>query len=335
MGNFQKVEHFTKNKILKPNEIKLLKSTCRIIAITSHIPKFISIFVYIFQDSKLQLGQKVEFALCILLNIYGSSHYLPVSPEHQWICYFQCIISFGIQVVISYLAMIYSYIALIKFTKPNIINSKFNIFFIYFSPIILYLIIIVYILFIPELVIFFEFTVYPLDYFSRLLNYSLVFIFLLITIFNNALLIIEIKKFKKQLSNMDSYMEEKLRIFIKKLIFNIIGIIFVFHYNLPVGFLTSFEIVSFKDLYSFGYFFYLYINKALQGIVFWFIYIYNINFWHKFLILIRLEKKENYQKIFENEDKAMEYNIDEGRKSVTLNMTELNYVPTECEDENL
>ena len=335
MGNIQKVEHFSKNKILNPNEIKILKSTCRLIALISHFPKSISIFVYIFQYSNLQLGQKVEFALCILLAIYGISHFLPVSPDHQWVCYFQCIISFGIQVVISYLAMIYSYIALIKFKKPNIINSKCNIFFIYISPIILYLVIIAYILLVPELVIFFEFTVYPLDYFSRILNYSLVFIFLLITIFNNALLIYEIKKFKKQVSNMDSYMDEKLRIFIKKLIFNIIGIIFVFHYNLPVGFLTSFEIISFKDLYGFGYFFYLYINKALQGIVFWFIYIYSINFWHKFLILIRLEKKENYQKIFENEDKAMEYNIDEGRKSININMTELNYIPTDYEDENL
>ena len=83
-------------------------------------------------------------------KIYEASHYFPVSRNNQILCYFQFIISFGIQVTISYLAMIYSYIALILFIKPNIIGSAFNIFLIYFFLYFLYIRIIVYILKIPK-----------------------------------------------------------------------------------------------------------------------------------------------------------------------------------------
>lgn len=58
----------------------------------------------------------------------------------------------------------------------------------------------------------------------------------------------------------------------------------------------------------------------MLGIVFWFIYIFNINLWHKFLILIRIEKKEEFKGNFEKEEKAMEYSIDEcSRLNTTMN----------------
>lgn len=341
MGNLQKIEEFTKHKVLEDNDIRKLTIICRITSVVCHIPCSISLFVYIFQDSKLQLGQKIEFIICISLFIYGSSHYLPMSSDHQWLCYFQCIISFGIEIIIAYLAMIYSYVALIIFRKPKTVNSRFNIFVIYFSPILLFIPIILLILYRVKLAIFFGLTVYPLDSHSRLLNCSIVFVFLLITIVNNVLLIVEIKQFKRRFRNIDSCMEEKLRIFIKKLIFNIIGIIFVCHYNLPIGILTSCGLIDGNNLHHFGYFLYLYINKAMLTLVFWFLYIFSVNFWHKFLILIRIEKKENFVKTFEKESKAMEYNIEEGNEvnqnneTMNISMRELDSIPKGYEDETL
>ena len=105
------------------------------------------------QYTKLKLGHK---RLYITIVLYEASHYFPVSKDYQWLCYFQCIISFGIQVIISYLAMIYTYIALIMFIKPNIINSKFNKFFINISPGLFFIGIIFYILYVPKLFIYFQ-----------------------------------------------------------------------------------------------------------------------------------------------------------------------------------
>jgi hypothetical protein len=222
--------------------------------------------------------------------------------------------------------MIYSYIALILFIKPNIIGSAFNTFLIYFFPYFLYIGIIVYILKIPKLFIFFKLTVYPEDDLSRLLNYFLIFIFLLINIINNLLLIYKIKKFINKLHSIDSFAKEKLSLFRKKLIFNIVGMIFVFHYILPVGILTSFKIVSGGKFFDIWHFLYIYINKAILGIVFWFIYIYNTNFGHKLLILIRIEKKEKFEQKFEKEEKLLEYSIDESlraNETININMDDL------------
>ena len=142
---------------------------------------------------------------------------MPISTDKQGLCYFHCIISFGIQVIISYLAMIYSYIPLILFIKPNIINSKFNKFFIHFSPYFLYIGIIFYILRVPELFIFLKLIVYPKEDLSRLLNYFLVFIFLLINIISNIILIHKIKNFIGKLRDIDSFAKEKLDLFRKNI----------------------------------------------------------------------------------------------------------------------
>ena len=88
MGNLQKIEEFSKYKVLEDNDIRKLTIICRITSVVCHIPCSISLFVYIFQDSKLQLGQKIEFIIYISLSIYGSSHYLPVSSDHQWLAIF-------------------------------------------------------------------------------------------------------------------------------------------------------------------------------------------------------------------------------------------------------
>lgn len=71
---------------------------------------------------------------------------------------------------------------------------------------------------------------------------------------------------------------------------------------------------------------YIYINQAILGIVFWFIYIYNNNFWNKFLILIRIEKKEKFEQKFQEEEKILEYNIDESMRNnetINININEL------------
>ena len=291
-------------------ESQILRIICRILAIICNIPCFISIFVFLFQKTELKLNQKIQLRLCITLVLYEASHYLPVTPEYQWMCYFQCIISFGIEIIISYYAMIYTYAALIVFINSELINNKFNKFLIHYFPLLFYIIIIAYILLVPDLYIYFKFTVYPFDDPSRLLNYSFVFLFLLLNILNNIILIQKIKNFINKLPKVDNFAKEKYRIFKKKFYLNIIGYIFVFHYILLVGFLTSFHLVSWKYFFNFPSFLYLYINKAILGIVFWFIYIYNINFLHKFLILTRIEKKEKYEVNFEKEEKIMEYSID-------------------------
>ena len=327
MGNINEIVEYTQYDILNDNESEKLRLICRILAIICNIPCFLSIFVFIFQDSPLKLSQKIQLRLCIAIVLYEASHYLPVSTKYQGLCYFQCIISFGIQVVISYLTMIYSYIAIILFTKPYIINSRFNKFFIHFSPYLLFIGIILYILKVPKLYIFFQFSVYPDDKDpSRPLNYILLLIFLLINVLNNILLIKKIKHFIRRLSNVDNFANEKLHIFKKKLIWNIIVMIFVFHYNLPVGILTYFNLVSGDYFFHFGYMLYIYINQAILEIVFWFIYIYNKNFWNKFLILIRIEKKEKFEQKFQEEEKILEYNIDESMRNnetINININEL------------
>lgn len=71
---------------------------------------------------------------------------------------------------------------------------------------------------------------------------------------------------------------------------------------------------------------YIYINQAILEIVFWFIYIYNNNFWNKFLILIRIEKKEKFEQKFQEEEKILEYNIDESMRNnetINININEL------------
>lgn len=331
------ITEYTKyDGVLSLEDSNKLRKICIILAIICNIPCFISIFVFIFQYSKLKLGQKIQLILCISIVLYEGSHYLPVSSKYQWLCYFQCIISYGIQVIISYLAMIYSYIALIMFTRPNDIKSKYNIFFIYFSTPILYFVIIIYILFIPDLSIFFGFTVYPEDNISRLLNYFLVFIFLLANIINNIILVNKIKNFIGNLPKIDNFAKDKLFLFKKKLIFNILGIIFVFHYSLPVGFLTSFGLVEGDVFFSLGYFVYLYANKAILGIVFWFIFIFSKNFWHKFLVLIRIENNKKFEEDFIKEDIILEYNPDDSNiinnsknnETININMEELENLPS-------
>lgn len=331
MGNITTIEDYTKYDVLNENDSHKLRIICRILAIICNIPCFLSIFVFLLQDTKLKLGQKIQLRLCITIVLYEASHYFPVSKDYQWLCYFQCIISFGIQVIISYLAMIYTYIALIMFIKPNIINSKFNKFFINISPGLFFIGIIFYILYVPKLFIYFHFTVYPDDEDkSRLLNYCLIFIFFIINIFNNILLVYKIRSFIKKLSNIDYYAKEKLCFFIKKLVFNILGMIFVFHFILPVGILVSLKRVEGSYFFNFESILYLYINKAILGIVFWLIYIYNRNLWHKFLILIKIEKKEKYQEKFEEEEKMIEFCID-GSTSASdetkyINMEELDNI---------
>ena len=128
MSKLKEITEYDKYNVLNEEESQKLRIICRIFAVLCNIPCLISIFVFIFQKSKLNLGQKIQFIICILISLYEGSHYIPVSSEHQWLCYFQCIISFGNQIIISYLIMIYSYIALIIFINPNSIKSKFNIF---------------------------------------------------------------------------------------------------------------------------------------------------------------------------------------------------------------
>ena len=330
MGNSTTIEEYTKYEVLNEEDSSKLRIICRILAIICNIPCFLSIFVFIFEDSKLKLNQKIQLRLCISIVLYESSHYIPVSTNYQWICYIQCILSFGILIIISYLAMIHTYIALIMFSKPKLINSGLNKFFIHIFPYLFFLAIILYIIKVPKLNIFFGFTVYPDDEDpSRIFNYLLVFIFLLICIINNIILIHKIKKFISKLSNIDHFAKEKLYLFKKKLIFNIFGIIFVFHYALPVGILTSLKIVSGAVFFKLKYFIYIYANKAILGIIFWFIYIFNINFLHKFLILIRLQKKEKYKEHFEKEEKILEYSIDESTRAeeaISINMDDLDHV---------
>ena len=319
MGNLNKIENYTKYYILDENESYILRIICRTLAIICNIPCFLSIFVFLFQDTKLKLGQIIQLRLCITIVLYEASHYLPVSEDYQWLCYFQCIISFGIQLIISYLAIIYTYIALISFIKPNALNSRLNKFFIHISPSLFFIGIIFYILFKSKLYIYFGFSVYPDDEDrSRIINHILVFIFMIIIILNNILLIIKIKSFIKKLSNIDHYAKEKLRFFKKKLYLNIFLMIFVFHFILPVGILTFSGKLDGKIFFNLVSFLIIYANKAVLGIVYWFIYIYNINFWHKFLILIKIEKKEKYQEKFVEEEKIMEYSIDESTRG-TLN----------------
>jgi len=243
MSKIKEITEYNKFNILDEEESQKLRIICRIFAALCNLPCFISIFVFIFQKSKLNLGQKIQFIICILIVLYEGSHYIPISTEHQLLCYFQCIISFGNQIIISYLIMIYSYIALIIFINPNSIKSKFNIVFIYFSAPILFISIVFYLIFVPDLKIFFGFTVYPDDenVITRLMAYFLVFIFLLINIVNNIILIYKIKNFIKKLNNVDYFAKEKLRVFKRKLIFNIAGLVII-HNTLPVGILTSFKI---------------------------------------------------------------------------------------------
>ena len=316
MGNLDEIKEYNKYQVLSDKDSEKLRIVCRILAVICNIPCFLSIFVFLFQYSPLKSSQKIQLRLCIAIVLYESSHYLPVSTKYQGLCYFQFIISSGIHIIISYLTMIYSYIALILFTKPNIIKFIFNIFFIHFSPYLLFIGIILYILKVPKLCLFFKFTVYPDDEDpSRILIYILVLVFLIINILNNILLIIKIKRFIKGLSTVDNYAKEKLHIFKKKLIWNIIAIIFVFYYNLPFGILIYFKIVSGNIFFNFGHMLFVYINKAILGIVFWFIYIYNINFWHKFLILIKIEKKEKFEKKFQEEEKILDYSVDESMRN--------------------
>lgn len=152
-----------------------------------------------------------------LLILYEGSYFLPVSLKYNWLCLIQCILSFGIQIIIPYIAMIHSYIALIMFINPNKITSKFNKFFIYFSPSLLYIAVIAYILMVPQLYLLFGFSVYAMDQKSRLFNYILIFAFLLLIIINNILLIQNIKTFINKLPNIDNFAKEKLSISKKNL----------------------------------------------------------------------------------------------------------------------
>ena len=332
MSKLKEITEYDKYNVLNEEESQKLRIICRIFAVLCNIPCLISIFIFIFQKSKLNLGQKIQFIICILISLYEGSHYIPVSSEHQWLCYFQCIISFGNQIIISYLIMIYSYIALIIFINPNSIKSKFNIFFIYFSTPILFISILFYLLFVPDLKIFFGLTVYPDDenVITRLMNYFLVFIFLLINIVNNIILIYKIKNFIKKLNNVDYFAKEKLRVFKRKLIFNIIGLVII-HNTLPVGILTSFKIISGDVFFHFSYFLYLYINQAILGLVYWFIYIFNKNLWMKFLILIKIEKTESFEEEFNKEAKILEYSEDQSitaDHTININMEELENIPS-------
>lgn len=76
---------------------------------------------------------------------------------------------------------------------------------------------------------------------------------------------------------------------------------------------------------SFILFFYIYSNKAILGLIFWLIYIYNINLWHKLLILLRIENEEKYKETFKKEQKLIEYNIDESKfnEEININIEEL------------
>ena len=324
MGNISQIKEA---EVLSKEQSGKLRLVFRILALISYLPCFISIFVFAFQESQLKLNQQIQLRLCILLVLYEGSYFLPISLESKWLCLIQCIFSFGIQIVIPYMAMIHSYIALIIFINPNKITTKFNKFFIYFSPSLLYIGIIVYILTVPQLKILFGFTVNAIDQTSRLINYILVFVFLLLIILNNILLIQNIKKFINKLPNIDNFAKEKLHISKKKLITNVIGIIAIFHY-LPMCFLLSFKKENPPS--SFGLFIYLYSNKAILGLVFWLFYIFNINLWHKLLILLRIEKKEQYEENFKKEQKLIEYSIDESKinETVNINMEELENMHT-------
>ena len=302
MGNITTIENYTEINDLNENDFYYLRLIGRILAVICNIPCFLSIFVFLFQDTKLKLGQIIQLRLCITIVLYEASHYFPISIEYQWLCYFQCIIFFGIEIIICYLALIYTYISLIIFIRPYSLSSKCNKFFIYFSPSLLYIGIIFYILYKLTLFNYYQFTVYPKleENETKLLN-ILELIFLIINIINNIILVQKIKSFIKKLSNIDHYAKEKLCFFKKKLYLNIFLIFAVF--TLPFGILTLI-----KNFFTkFEYLLFLFGNKALLGVVFWFIYIYNKIFWHKFLILIRIEKKEKYKEKFEEEEKVLEY----------------------------
>jgi len=60
-------------------------------------------------------------------------------------------------------------------------------------------------------------------------------------------------------------------------------------------------------------------------------YIFNKNLWKKFLILIKIEKSENFEEEFSKESKILEYSEDQSitaDQTININMEELENIPS-------
>lgn len=303
MGN---IDDIIVGEHLSDDESSILKLVCRIFATITNIPVFISIILFLINLSDLKLNEIIQLKMCISIFIYESSHYF-TNLTTEWKKILQCISGYGFQIMMAYYTTIYSYVALVLFIKPLLINTCFYKFVIFFSSYFLLAIIIVFILFALKKTTYYDFSVQTTDIYGRLFNYGLVLLFSALSIINTIRLLLNIKKSLRDSFDFH-FAEEKLQSCKKELKKYIIGTLIIFHYPILILLLFGAKILTKKVFENFYFCLYVFINKSLMGLIYWLVFVFSRNLWHRFLIMIKIEKPCQHDNELKNEETKLEYN---------------------------
>lgn len=279
---------------LTKKEIIIFTLICKIIALLCSIPNLISIVVMLTQKDILKFQQRIQIMMCISFIGIESSFLFPfiTEDEKKWLPRLQSSLSSSFSITILYLQVMYAYSAYKSFTSPQDLNKLFSKILIFVCPFVLFIFFGLYIFIQSNIMIFFNFIVFPYDKITLYFYKALILILFLVIVLFTLLLLSKIKKVLL-LNGNTRYTKKKYFIYRKKLSGYIIGSIIVYHPLLVHEIICFFIRGCVWNLYFLIYFFGM---KILSGIFYWYIYIYNKNLMKSFLDLFHRTNTKNYIK---------------------------------------
>jgi hypothetical protein len=292
----------------------VFQTYCGILSTICIIPNLISLIIIIFfscQKAKMNIQQRIQLMLCITF-IGIEIRFIPIITSNGSYYYFQAGISFSFLILATYYQFIYSFIAYTLFTTPKDLSKIYNLFFIYIFPFIFFVFLAIFVIIQSELKLYFKFIAYPensKDVLKKEISKGVFHfcrtIFFFLNILYIILLLIKIHQVIALEHNNHKYTNKKFKVYLKKLIWYILGMIIVMNPFLFRYFLERYYNYDTGEVFqNFTFSLYFYGMECLSGIIYWFIYIYNKNLLRRFLILFCNKKEENYFNEF-NEEKII------------------------------
>lgn len=288
---------------------------CGVLSTISIIPNLISIIIFCCQKEKMKLQQRIQLLLCITF-IGIEIRFIPVHLTQKYY-FFQAGASFSFIIIATYYQMIYSFIAYKLFVAPDDLSKKCDKFFIYIFPFILFFFLSLFVNLHSNLTLYFNFIAYPENpepgpkhQLSKRVSHIFRITFFFVNIIYIIKLLRKIKEIIKIEKSKNSFTNKKFNFYLKKLIWYIIGMAIVMNPFLFRYLVEKINNFSRGDaLHSFSFSIYFHGFECLSGLIYWFIYIYNINLLRRFFIIFCNKKEIDYLDEFNIEKKINEESL--------------------------
>ena len=320
-----------------------------ILSFLSTIPNLISIIIFIFKREKtkpkINIKKNIQIMLCITF-IGIEIRFFPFVTKNESYYFFQAGISFSSIILSTYYQFVYSFTAYKLFSSPKDLTKKCNLFFIYIYPFILFIYLSTFVNICSSLTLYYNFLAYPENSeigftheLSKRLSHVFRVTFFLLNILFVGMLLRKIYKYLNNYSNNEeNYTNKKFNEYLKKLIWYIISMLFVLN---PYLFRKIVEIYfnnGKEALTNYSFSFYFHGMESLSGLIYWYIYIYDINLFHKFMILFCCKKESYYINMDILKENKIEGDINSSCVSIcppSLDGNKINELNIENEDDEV